>query len=449
MTTLRQVFVGMSVKQQRRKDLDKTGILMLAKLVRLKKMSIRMPTLVELLGNVEGDQWRSKHLFSADIRTTCEVLLNPFVRDDERKMAIRGWLVKNQPCVFGQVAAQTDRLFISVIDEQMLSRGDEAVRTKLKSDRQTWKQWSLGEKGKHGFLLVVTSPKLHYATPNQALKNFAEHIRGLFEADSKTDPVGNDMVYEWLYLKNPQTGQFHKFRVILDFFASAGDGRWWHDHRFPGGIAFTFNSLGHMARTREWYEKNKTPVEWAARMAMQTISNAFPHPVHGKATWLLELNDGTPVKPLKCPFSNPQTLPEKIRGKDWTTYQGYHHTDHSIRSEFFDGRENPDRSRGQYLLDFSYIGGGLAGENMELMDGVVVDKKFVDEDLGPVEEWRFAKPIAVVPQREPGEEEPIASDAGKRMQFRPKLERPMDEEMKITAALKECENWLKTEIGYL
>lgn len=396
----------------------------------------------ELLSRLEGDQWRATHAFSADIKTVCEVLLNPFARDDERKTAVRGWLTKNQPCVFGQVAAKSNLLFISIVDEQLLSRGDEAVKEKLKLDRQTWKQWSLGEKGRHGFLLMVLSPKLHHAAPNRALKDFAERIRNLFAETSTPDPVGNDMVYEWLYLKNPQTSQFHKFRVILDFFASAGDKRWWHDHRFPGGIAFTFNSLGHMARTKEWYEKTANPVEWAARLAMHTIASAFPHPVHGPATTLLGLNNSNPHKSVACPFRAPESLPPKIKAKDWTTYQGYHHTDHSIRAEFFDGRENPDRSRGAYLLDFSYIAGGADGENKELMDGVVVDKAFLDADLGPVEEWRLARPATKAPKDPDDEEAPVSADT------ETKPTRPPEEDQKIRNALAECREWLQASISF-
>src|SRR5262249_10135054 len=147
------------------------------------------------------------------------------------------------------------------------------------------------------------------------------------------------------------------------------------------------------------------------------ISNAYQHPIHGKATSLFDLKDGIPLKHVACPFGSPQTLSEKIKGKDWTTYQGYHHTDHSIRNEFFDGREHPDRSRGQYLLDFSYIGGGVNGENKELMDGVVIDRKYLDCDIGPVEEWRFMKSSEKTAIPRQPEESPIQAESGERLRF--------------------------------
>jgi hypothetical protein len=389
-----------------------------------------MPTAKQLLRRLEGDPWRKNNPFSDDIKTACEVLIDPFARDDERKEAIRGWLAKFQPCVFGQVAARSDRLFISILDEDLLSLGDQAIREKLTLDRNAWKQWSLGEKGLHGFLLLVLSPRVHYAAPNCALKDFAERIRWLFMRESKRDPVGNDMVYEALYLKNPQTGNFHRFRVILDFFASAGDRRWWHDHRIPGGIAFTFNSLGHMARTREWYERNTNPVEWAAKMGMLTISNAFDHPKHGKATQLIDLENGASFKSTQCPFGDIERLPGQIKGKDWTTYKGFHHTDHSIRGEFFDGREAPDHSRGEYFLDFSYIGGGGEGENRQLMDGEIVDQATIESDIGSGDEWRFAKPRAKATLSRPLQADP----------------RPAEHDRKILVALAQCRKWLKTPV---
>ena len=87
---------------------------------------------------------------------------------------------------------------------------------------------------------------------------------------------GNSITSDYLYLKNPVDGAFVGFRFNADFFACAGDGRWWRDHRFPGGIAFTANSTGHMIATREWYESKSESRSWALKQAMFTIANAMP-----------------------------------------------------------------------------------------------------------------------------------------------------------------------------
>lgn len=344
------------------------------------------------LASLSGDDWREKNPFSPEIATVAEVLLHPYAREDERQLAIKAWLFKHQPCVFGQAAAKANRLYIVVITEKIIAEGEEAIRERLALEKRIWKQWSLEADGKHGLLVVFASAKLHYAAPNDALKKVSEYLRSTFVRQSEKDPAGNDICHEWLYLKRPVASDFVKFRVILDYFASAGDRRWWHDHRFPGGIAFTLNSLGHMVRTKEWYENLKNPVEWATRLAMLTISNAFDHPEFGKATHLLELRDGKPLKSHGCPFADPKTLPERLKEKDWTTYSGSHHTDHSIRREFFDQRPAPDRERGDYLLDFVYLAGAVDGENAELTTGVPVSEAEVFQDVGKPESWRRRKP---------------------------------------------------------
>ena len=244
--------------------------------------------LATLLATLDGDDWRKENPFSPEISTVSEILLHPYARDDERQFAIKAWLLKHQPCVFGQAAAKADSLYIAIITEAVIAEGDDAIREHLELEKNTWKQWSLEAKGRHGFLVVFAADKLHHAAPNHALKQVSEHLRSLFMQAPTKDPAGNDVCHEWLYLKTPATSdsEFVKFRVILDYFASAGDKRWWHDHRFPGGIAFTLNSLGHMVRTKEWYEKLSNPVEWAGRLAMLTISNAFDHPEFGRATHL-------------------------------------------------------------------------------------------------------------------------------------------------------------------
>jgi len=375
-------------------------------------------SLSNLLARLDVDDWRKDNAFSSEIAVASEIILHPFARDDERQLAIKAWLAKHQPCVFGQVAAKGDGLYIAIITEALIAEGEDAVRERLALEKNTWKQWSLQAEGRHGFLVVFATARLYYAAPNHALKEVSEYLRNMFVEPSTKDPAGNDVCHEWLYLKNPGSSEFVKFRVILDYFAAAGDKRWWHDHRFPGGIAFTLNSLGHMVRTKEWYEALKNPAEWATRLAMLTVSNAFEHPQFGQATHLLMLQDGAPFKPHACPFLKPESLPERLKGKDWTTYSGAHHTDHSVREEFFDQRASPDRDRGDYLLDFMYIGGAADGENAELTNGVPISEAAIFDDIGTPDTWRRKPPKYAA------------------------LSRPREAEIEIQKALSICREWL-------
>ena len=132
----------------------------------------------------------------------------------------------------------------------------------------------------------------------------------------------------------------------------------------------------------------------------------------------MDLQNGRPLKPHKCPFLKPESLPERLQGKDWTTYSGAHHTDHSVRGEFFDQHPAPDRDRGDYLLDFMYIGGATEGENAELTNGVPVSKEAVFADIGTPETWRRRKPAKCAA-----------------------VSRPREAEVQIQNALSVCKEW--------
>ena len=79
-------------------------------------MGIAVMSLQTLFATLDGDLWRKENPFSPEITTVSEVLLHPYAREDERQFAIKAWLQKHQPCVFGQVAAKRDELYIAVVN---------------------------------------------------------------------------------------------------------------------------------------------------------------------------------------------------------------------------------------------------------------------------------------------------------------------------------------------
>jgi|SRR5271165_1080981 len=74
----------------------------------------------DLLESLSGDDRRKANDFSPDFYEACKVILNPYARDDEKELALRAWLFKYQPCVFGRLAANADRLYIVVLDDSDL-----------------------------------------------------------------------------------------------------------------------------------------------------------------------------------------------------------------------------------------------------------------------------------------------------------------------------------------
>lgn len=137
----------------------------------------------------------------------------------------------------------------------------------------------------------------------------------------------------------------------------------------PGGIAFSVNSVGHMAKSamigkvmleldrtldvdgEDWTASKVDSLGKALELAMLTINKAADA-VSGKATWLLPLPGRLADLPVqKCPIE----LPPPLVARNFCEYEGYYHTDFTIPSEYF----LPDVERPLDLsprtLDFTYL----------------------------------------------------------------------------------------------
>ena len=213
------------------------------------------------------------------------------------------------------------------------------------------------------------------------------------------------MTSDFLYLKHPSDGCFYGFRFNADFFACAGDGRWWHDHRFPGGIAFTANSTGHMIAAREWYQGKDDGRAWALKQAMFTINNAMPTreadgadpSEQGRVTWLRSLDaEGKPlVHDSGCPLVK---VPTTLEGKDWTRYEGVLHTDHAVREEFFLDREVAPTASKPYLMDFTYLFDEGQDDFIQFTGGEPFTTEQVLTEIGRPEDWTHRARKAVIPR---------------------------------------------------
>jgi hypothetical protein len=254
-------------------------------------------SLSSLRSGLTADPTRQLQGFSEDIEKAHRVLHNPLAQDYERQRAMELWLFgrDTQPCVFGKIAARQQKMHFCFITAADIGNSDNHVRDKIASARSLWKRRAASGIPEHGFMLVVCDKDVAYAKANEDLKKFAEHLQCLVGWRCREGERGNDISDEWLYLRHPETKEIIKFTFSVDFFASAGDSGWWHDHRVPGGIAFTANSLGHMAKYLEWYEKKDLRIEWALRNAMNTIDSAAKEHPHRPATYLIDLENGEPV----------------------------------------------------------------------------------------------------------------------------------------------------------
>ncbi len=355
-------------------------------------------TLLDLYEGLRVDRRRETLPLSQDIREANDYLHYPYALDHELAEGMRQWCLKRQPCQFGRLAASKKQIHFCFVREIDLAKGEKGVAEKIAASKRLWKQRAILDKAPpHGFMLVFASSKVAMAAPDDNLRRFSEKVLELagWGTERRGRVRGNKISSDFLYLKNPTDGLFHGFQFNVDFFAVAGDGRWWHDHRIPGGIAFTANSTGHMRYFKDWYgNPGSNHGEWAVKQAMITIAQAHPTKTatagapgsDGRVTWLRDLdNDGKPLlAQIPCPMAK---VPGQLEGKDWTRYEGVLHTDHAVRAEFFADIEEPITAAEPYIMDFTYLYDKAQEDFINFMAGVRASEEKVYAEIGKPEVW--------------------------------------------------------------
>ena len=381
-------------------------------------------SLLSLHDKLREDRWRRRHAFSKDMQQAAKLMLKPFAYDRDVEDVVRLWCLKRQSCQFGRAAASRGQIYFCILRERDLADGDGAISEKIDTAKRHWKQRAVTdiETPPHSFLMVFATHRLMMAAPDENLRRFAERLLELAgwsplrRAKRGDNPISSD----FLYLQHPTDGAYFGFQFNLDFFAAAGDRDWWHDHRMPGGIAFTGNSTGHMKSFNDWYtKKGGDHADWALKQAMITIAQA--HPTKGKAengaesnpraegrlTWLRNLDArGRPLLThLVCPLTNP---PKQLVGKDWTKYEGLIHTDHAVREEFFAERGEPITGSSPYIQDFTYLYDQSQEDFINFTAGRPFTEEEVFADIGAASTWtRRTGVYADAPERNPEEDREV------------------------------------------
>jgi hypothetical protein len=319
----------------------------------------------ELVSRLTPDPWRSVGGFSPDLEVAQQRLLHA-TSDDDRIDALADWLQKHQPCLFGRIAAKGGYLTYCMLTATDLAAPDMAIRDKIQAARTAWtRDGFFGTK--NGFIILAISEQIATATPSDNVKELALRLCSLYLLD---DAVPDEILHDEIWLEKPgRDAATWKWLAGVNYFCAQGDKRWWQDHRIPGGMAFSVNSVGHMvksgilnkgmieleralgAASDDWVDSKVQSLDKALELAMLTIDRASDA-VSGRATNLLTLprnDDGTPV--TRCPLS----LPKALADRDFATYRGWYHTDVTIPSEYF----RPDIERptdlNAHLLDFTYL----------------------------------------------------------------------------------------------
>jgi hypothetical protein len=159
-----------------------------------------------------------------------------------------------------------------------------------------------------------------------------------------------------------------RWDVGVNYFSSQADQRWWHDHRIPGGLAYSMNSVGHLvmsgriAHTMKEFEKaiNLSDEGWrqpsiqnletALVYAMRSIAGAA-RTVSGPATELMPIDTVQTSQLPVCPVE----LPRDLAGKNHCEYLGYYHTDFTLPSVYFRQEIERPPDINSRVLDFTYL----------------------------------------------------------------------------------------------
>jgi hypothetical protein len=320
--------------------------------------------LADLYRRLMPDPWRSRTGFAPDIAQHTEQLFDA-TTDEERAAILGGWLEKYQPCLFGRVAAKKGLISYCFLTEDELTASDLAVRSKIQNARSLWTR--LAYEGKRSaFVLVALSRTLVSALPDDNLLAFTKHLASLYLLHD----ISQDTIYmDEIFLEMPGSSKTTwRWNVGVNYFGVSADKRWWQDHRIPGGLGFSANSVGHLVKSGQIAEKMSeleellgiqsgelvatkiTSLPVALEWAMRTIDKASDAP-SGRATELLPLATGRSEPQLKCPV----ILPTFLQDRDYCEYRGLYHTDMTIPSEYF--LEDVERRAGQkpHRLDFTYL----------------------------------------------------------------------------------------------
>jgi hypothetical protein len=320
-------------------------------------------SITSLFEEIESDPARTEIGFNDDIVEANNALLA--AEDDEEKIIteLNKWLQKNQPCLFGRLAARLNLLSFCIITEADLIQNDEYIRDKIQDARTAWT--SAGYAGeKSGFIVYVSSPKISLSLPNEKLLSFSKRLCSLYLLEEIEE---NRIYTDEIWLEKPGSNRLTwKWDAGVNYFCTNADKRWWQDHRIPGGMAFSINSVGHMAKgggiakimnglnemlrvTDESYLTSKVDsLGQALEFAMRTIAKASDT-VSGKATELIDLS-GT-AHAITCPIK----LPPQLEGKDYCNYKGQYHTDITIPSEYFLPDIERPKNLMDHTLDFTYM----------------------------------------------------------------------------------------------
>jgi hypothetical protein len=316
-----------------------------------------------LMELVQKDPWRNEGGFKPELSEALEIVHSPDAPNDLVVSTLNTWVSKYQPCLFGRIAAKQGLIAYCLLRDEDLTT-DEQVERKIQEARLAWKRLAIDGRAS-AFIVVLLSARLANAVPDETVKRIALRVCSLYLREH----VEADRIHlERLRLEQPGSRRnTWEWSAGVNYFSAQGDRRWWQDHRFPAGMAFSVNSVGHMVKSGRLLRAMndleglmgtaegdlRTPkvdsLEKALELAMRTIALASTGP-SGKATTLLPLPASLVDRP-RCPVE----LPVFLADKDYCEYSGLYHTDYTVPSEYFIADVERPAGQREHALDFTYL----------------------------------------------------------------------------------------------
>lgn len=330
------------------------------------KMMNQRNSVAHYFSQLKLDDWRVQTGFSPEVEAVNRELFRTNLAENEAIEVLSKWLQKYQPCLFGRIAAKVGALSYCILNEDDLRQSDEFIKSKIQSKRLEWTRAGFDGQ-KSGFIILAISPVIASALPGPDVRELARRLCYLYlETDIDVDKIYMDQ----LYLQKPGSRlTTWRWYTGVNYFSAQGDRRWWQDHRIPGGMAFSVNSVGHLVKsgkiakamreldestgaTLENYPESKVDsLEKALELAMRTIDMASDA-VSGKATELLPLPADRNSLPVpQCPVK----LSVLVADKNFCEYRGYYHTDYTLPAEYFISDVVRPSDLSPHTLDFTYL----------------------------------------------------------------------------------------------
>ena len=325
-----------------------------------------MTTIAELTKALTGDPLRQKVGFSSEIAEANDAIWSAGNNEERIERILADWIYRYQPCLFGKIASKLDIISYCILTSYDLCQSDDHIFQKIQSKKREWTRRAFDGESSN-FVILAVSREMALAEPSGVLLDVAIKLCSLYlDQEVKADSIYLDDIF--LEIPGKRNRAF-KWKAGINYFGAQADQRWWRDHRFPGGIGFSTNSVGHLVKAgrvsnamealfselsaadedRPTFKLDS--LEKALEFAMKTIAKASEG-VSGRATYLLPI----PHNPKEMPVQEcPVKLPKQLADKNFCEYEGYYHTDITIPSEYFTPSSRRPAGQSVYRLDFTYL----------------------------------------------------------------------------------------------